>query len=203
MKKWLSTVLCIFQICSHYSQENKMGIIQTHKGNILFYDLENDPFTIYLEGKTEIKNYPLIINNNKGFQLIQNVITSKNSSTKQILEDYKNSEITYLEKYLPKQVSFQSEILSYESDIMQFWYYTNPVVDNAPKEVIPYQMTFFLDWRVNNKLYRLSYHSLNKNITEAKNFLLQLRKNIHYYKNPLNLDKLYNESTKGKFFYKE
>lgn len=200
------TLLVLLLILSYSStlfcQENKIGAMKTKKGTLLYFNSES-PFTIDLEGNVNLDQYPHIVIDDKGFQFIQNTIEKNSKELKQNLEDYMKWELEYINKQLPEKANISSEFIVLQNETVNFWYFKNPVLKDAPKDITPYKMSFYLDWKIGDFMYRLVFPSFGEDITEAKQFLINLKKHFVYYSKEINLEKLYDNVSEGKNYYSE
>lgn len=189
-------------IPTSFSQENKIGAMKTQKGTLLYYNLES-PFTIDIEGNVNLEQFPFIDVDNKLFQFVQNTIQKNANELKQNLEAYMKWELDYLNDLLPEKVEIISEFIEINHDTLNFWYFKNPIIKDAPKDIKPCKMTFYLDWKKEDNMYRLVFPSFSEDSDEAKQFLLKLKNNFKYYSKEINLEKLYNNVSEGHNFYDE
>jgi hypothetical protein len=203
MNRTFLVLMLIFSSASTlFCQENKIGAMKTKKGTLLYFNSES-PLTIDLDGKVKLDQYPFIEVEDKGFQFIQNTIQKNSKEMKQNLEEYMEWELMHINDRLPEKAMATSEFIVQENETVNFWYFKNPVLKDAPKDITPYKMTFFLDWNIGNFMYRLVYPSFKEDTTEAKQFLLNLKNHFKYYSKEINLEKLYNNIEEGKNFYIE
>jgi hypothetical protein len=190
MKRTIVTLLLVILSASTlFSQENNIGAMKTKNGILLYFNSAS-PFTIDLEGNINIDQYPHIAIDDKGFQFIQNTIENNSKELKQNLEEYMNWELDYIHGLLPEKVNVTSEFVIQQNDMMNLWYFKNPVLKDAPKDITPYKMTYYLDWMVGNFMYRLVFPSFKEDSTEAKQFLINVKNRFRYYSKEINLEKL-------------
>lgn len=184
------------------SQEDKIGAMKTKTGTLLYFNDEN-PFTIELEGELNLNQFPLIGLNDKNFQIITNTAQTKSTDIKALLQEYMNWEINYLKETFPDVVKAKSEFIENKGELMHFWYYQNPVIEDAPADIKPFKMTFLLDWKKDHHFYKLVYPSYNEDVESAKLFLVELKNKIHYYTSKIDLERLYENIQKGNNYYVE
>lgn len=184
------------------SQEDKIGAMKTPKGTLI-YDNSKDPYTIDLIGEVKLDNYPFIDVNNKNFQFLINNSEDKKLPIKELLKLYMDWEVNFINELLPTKVEPKSEFLISDNEALNFWYYKNPILTDAPKDITPYKMTFFLDWKKGNYLYKIVFPSFDDDIEKGKDFLIEMRKKIRYYTKPIDLEKLYENIQKGNNYYYE
>ncbi len=112
-------------------------------------------------------------------------------------------EIKYLNEQLPEKITTQSELIVSENDTLNLWYYNIPIIKDTPKDVTPYKRTFYLDWKKDDFMYRLTFPSYSGDVNEAKLFLVNLKNHFRYYAKTINLEKLYDNIEKGQNYYEE
>lgn len=197
-------LLLLFITCSStlFSQENNFGAMKTKNGTLLYYNTES-PFTIDIDGNVNLEQFPLIQVDDKGFQFIQNTIGKNSKELKINLEEYMKWEIKHLNEQLPEKVEVKSEFIELENQTLNFWYFKNPIIKDVPKDITPYKMTFYLDWKVGDFMFRLVLPSFNEDITGTKQFLLNINNHFKYYSKKIDLDKLFDNISEGKNFYNE
>lgn len=203
MNKALLALLLVFlSVSTLFCQENKIGAMKTKKGTLLYFNSEN-PLTIDLEGNVNLNQYPHIAVDEKGFQFMQNTIQKKSKEVKQNLKEYMNWELEYINEQLPEKANVTSEFIVLKNETLNFWYFKNPILKDAPKDMTPYKMSFYLDWKIGDFMYRLAFPSFKEDITEAKQFLLNLKNHFRYYSKEINLEMLYDNISEGQNYYIE
>ena len=185
-----------------FSQVRKSGAIEIENGLLLYFNSES-PYTIELKGEVDLKNYPLINVNGNGFQIIQNTVDAKGKNDKSVLTEYRKWEMNHINEMLPKKVKAQFEFMNHENKVLSFWYYKLPQIENAPKDVTPYKMTLFLDWKKDNMVYRIVHPTFSDDISKSKNLMIQIKNAFNYYSKEIDLKKLYHSIKAGQYFYTE
>ncbi len=185
-----------------YSQENKQGAIKTKDGLILYFNLENNSYTLNLLGKTDLSNYPFMNLNDKWFEIQTGSKSEFGNNPKNILTNYMNWELDYLKNEFKKEIKTKNNFIEYNKMLLNFWQYNPPIIKT--KEIInPVKTTYFIDFIHNDLVNRFSYASSSGNELEAKKFLLKLVDGIHFYKSNIDLKKLQELVIKGKAYYNE
>lgn len=184
------------------AQEIKTGVIGTPNGALLFFN-DVQPHTLELNGKVDLEHYPMIRLNEEGFQFLSNKNDNPTLDTKSTLLAYMDWEVAFLNDTYGKKMEVLNTFITSRDEILNFWYFTNPILENAPKDVTPFKMTFLLDWKHESQLYKLVLPSYNTNIDEAKSFLLNLQQHVRYYSKPIDTEKLRMQIEKGVYFYSE
>jgi len=197
---FLLLTICIFSIS--FSQEKKTGAIEIENGLLLYFNGEA-PYTIELNGDVSLEQFPLIDVNGNGFRLIQNTVDSKGNDNKKTLEQYRKWEMKHINEMLPKKVTSHSEFLKLDNEVLSFWYYKIPTIKDAPKNVTPYKMTMFLDWKKDGMVYRIVHPTFSEDIPASKKLMLEVKEGIKYYSNEINLKRLYHSIKDGKNYYTE
>lgn len=184
------------------AQDIKTGVIGTPNGALLFFN-DAQPHTLELNGKVDLEHYPMIRLNEEGFQFLSNNNDNPTLDTKSTLLAYMDWEVAFLNDTYGKKMEVLNTFITSGDEILNFWYFTNPILENAPKDVTPFKMTFLLDWKHGSQLYKLVLPSYNTNIDEAKSFLLNLQQHVRYYSKPIDTEKLRMQIEKGVYFYSE
>jgi len=206
MKKLLLLFAISLFFNNSFSQEKKTGAIEIENGLLLYFNGET-PYTIELKGDISLEQFPLIDVNGNGFQLIQNTVDSKgnnnNNNNNKILEKYRKWEMEHINEMLPKKVIPRSEFIKLDNEVLSFWHYKMPTNKDAPKNVTPYKMTMFLDWKKGNMVYRIVHPTFSEDIPVSKKLMLEIREGIKYYSNEISLKKLYHSIKAGQNYYTE
>ncbi len=200
--KFFTIFLILFCSLYSFSQEQNVGALYIENGTLLFVNSES-PFTIELIGEVDLEQFPLLGVNDNSFQVIQNTVATNGKDEKSILVEYRNWEMDHINQMLPEKVVSQSEFITSKNEILSFWYYTNPVLKDAPADITPYKMSLFLDWRKDNMVFRIVHPSFSADIDKSKKLLLDFKKGIRYYSNKIDLDRLSENIAKGQNFYVE
>lgn len=187
MKKILTLLLVSISLIG-YSQQN-IGAIKTKTGLLLYFNLDENSHTLNLKGEIDVSKFPLVKQDSIWFQFMTNSKSDFNKNSKSILDNYMTWEVDYLEKLYGQKLLLKNEKAEFNNLTANFWYFQNPQLAND-KNMIPVKATYFLDFTRNDLIYSLSYASKTGNNKEAKAILMSIAKNIKFYTNGIDLEKL-------------
>jgi hypothetical protein len=189
MKKLILIAILIITTFKFHAQEfAKQGAIKTPKGILIYFNNDAESYTLNLEGKIDIKQYPLIMIDSKAFQLNKGPKKTFGNDTQTILTNYQNWEQDYLEKEVFKQkIIVTQKTFSKNNILFDFWHIRMP---KSRRTTFPVVKTYYLDFVHNETVYGLTYSSMLGDDEEAKKFLLGIYESMHFYDQSLEIKKL-------------
>lgn len=182
--------------------EEVNGAIKTQKGLLIYFNTKGNYHTLNLDGDIDLSNFPFIKKDNNWFQFITNGKVNFFGENGNVLINFMNWEVNYLEQELKENLKVDNSIADIEGIRVNLWNYENPRLDNESIDT-PVIKTYFADFVNNDLIYRFSYASTTGNNEIADDFLKSLVRNIRYYENKIDLNKLQQAISIGLNYYKE
>lgn len=190
MKKLLFILLFFGYNCTLVDAQNldKKGAIKTKTGFLLYFNDENNSYTLNLSGDVDLANFPLVKYNNDYFQLITYPKNKFGVTQEMALTNYYNWEHDYQEDEIFKQKIKVERYLSSQDNLkLQYWNFALP---KDPMIYQPVLKTCYLDFVHGEKLYSFSFSSMDGDVKKANNILNGLFKSLQFYDNPIDIMKL-------------
>jgi hypothetical protein len=200
--KFTLLILLFFTLSIANAQENNRGALKTKDGVILYFNLENNSYTLNLSGTTDLSYYPFVKINDKWFEINFGSKSEFGSEPHKILANYMNWELDYLKNKFKKEIKVKNYFIKHKELLVNFWQY-NPPFLNTKESSIPIKTTYSIDLINRDLVNSFSYASVSGNELEAKEFLLKLVDGIHFYKSKIDLNKLQEIIIKGGHYYKD
>jgi hypothetical protein len=88
-------ILLFFTLSIANAQENNKGALKTKDGVILYFNLENNSYTLNLLGISDLSNYPFVKLNDKLFEIVFGPKSKFGNEHHKILTNYMNWELDY------------------------------------------------------------------------------------------------------------
>lgn len=188
--------------CDDHENNIKEGYLKSNEGLIYFSNQEGRYMTFHMKGDVNTKHAPLYSVNGKHFQLHR----INNGESKRSIED----ELRFIMKLELRRVKEDTSVDANYEEMFKtingvkahYWNYDMPEL-KLPKNSTAVEKTYYATFIERNTLYILVYYSTSRNNNEAHNFLDSLINNFRFYKNPLDLNKLYQAILDGNDYYVE
>lgn len=195
MQKFLVVILLIIS-SQGYSQPNN-GAIKTKDGYLLYFNDGQNSHTLNLIGDVDISNFPYIIKDSEWFQFYIANKSDFEMSSGSTLENYMWWELDYFEEQLGQELQFERKACVIGDLSANFWHFNHPAV-SIEDMATAVKATYFLDAVHERLIYRFSYASISGDDTQAFQVLSEIARNLNFYENGIDLEKLQQRVMEGK-----
>jgi tetratricopeptide (TPR) repeat protein len=182
--------------------DDDIGAIETEKGVLLYFNEDDNFYTIDLQGTIDLSRFPLIAKDGKWFQFIGYAKESFSGKGDRLLLSFMNWELAHYERSFGTQLKRGHKILSVAGRQVNFWSFENPKVE-ARVDFTPVIKTYFADFEHNDWLFRFSHASPVGEDKAAMEFLTELIQNVRFYSQKIDLKKLENALRYRQNYYQE
>lgn len=175
------------------------GAVKTSNSYLVYYDYPTTSFTFDLPDNAGFNNYPLISFGNEG-EFVEILIADKSQFEKEgsdVLDEYTKWEISWLvkNKFIDKTSDLTTDIIEINDLEIHYWSITS---SNIPEGIAnPVTIRIFADFVFNDKLVRISYPSIEKNIPNARKRILSIIHGMNIYTSRIDLPRLQESIIKG------
>lgn len=204
MKSLLYTLLLFFTASSVFAQPDE-GVIVVKNGYLLYHNLGDNSYTLELDKSVKVDGLPRwIITDTATMQF--DIVAKKHfgSGDKNILIQYRDWEVDYLNEMFNTRLKMESNFLTIDGDEALIWSVVTPLdlidLEDASEPVLK---TFYLQRIHKDIIYRFMFSSTTGDNQEAEKILLDINKNLRFYNAGLNFPLLQNNILSGKNFYEE
>lgn len=197
MKKLLFILIFFGYNCTLVDAQNldKKGAIKTKTGFLIYFNDENNSYTLNLSGDVDLANFPLVKYNNDYFQLITYPKSKFGVTQEMALTNYYKWEHDYQEDEIFKQkIKVERYISSQDNLKLQHWNFELPK-DSKIKQ--PVLKTCYLDFVQGEKLFSFSFSSMDGDVKKANSILNGLFNSMQFYDKPIDINKLREQVMNG------
>ena len=200
MQKFLLLILLIIS-SQGYSQPNN-GAIKTKDGFLLYFNDGQNSHTLDLIGDIYISNFPYIRKDSEWFQFYIANKSDFEMSSGSTLENYMWWELDYFEEQLGQELQFERKAFVIGDLPANFWHFNHPAV-SIQDMATAVKATYFLDAVHEGLIYRFSYASISGDDEQAFQVLSEIARNLNFYENGIDLEKLQYNIILGKNYYQD
>lgn len=163
-----------------------VGALKTERGFLLYYNYENNPYSIDLEGELDFSQSPLIGYRKFNFEHMSFPDKEFRDDKKPVLINFMEWEINYLNKEYGVKLKTNNKIFILENGLtINYWNYKIPKKFGDDKEFLNYIMDFqYRGW-----VFRFVVF-VQQDESKVKDYLLSLIKRIRFYDQKIDTVKL-------------
>ncbi len=204
--KYLFIVIFCAMLCSAASAQDYRqdeGALRTSNGYLLYNILQNNSFTLELDGNVDLSSYPVVKHNDRNFEFEKASAAEFGKTEPEMLKRFMEAEKSLMADKLHSTSESKTEIISLLNRRVNFWHYAHPHTEEPGKATGRILKTYFMDFVNGDLIFRLSYPSATGNESEAKQYLQSILNNFRFYKSQLDFDKLSKSVESGLNYYTE
>ena len=178
------------------------GAIKTSTGFLLYGIDGANSYTLELNGKVDLSDFPFVTLNDTLFQFYTRSKVDFGSDNKSVLNTYMNYEFDYFQNQFAEKLDTVTKLFTMNGLNANFWKVIHPIIkDDKVKKIV--KATYFIDFIHSDYLFRFCYSSLTGNDIEARQLLQRLSNNLRFYNKGLDTKKLVGNVKEGINYYIE